>query len=186
MTHRFASEKRSRAELFQAGCPVASLFAGVAFCVWMLVCSWPLSARPVSPPVSSAGAWPTLRLDGQGGAELPPNLFTNLHDATIEAWVKWAHFNDWQRFFSYGTLGRDAYIGVDRGPSDLQFVVRDVARSFQPINVGGVVVEGEWCHIAAVSGPGGMRLYVNGNEVASSKVTNTLAALPLGRGLQRM
>jgi hypothetical protein len=79
--------------------------------------------------------------------ELPLSLFTTLHDAMTEAWVKWADFGRWQRFFSYGTLGRDAYIGVERGLSDLQFVVRDAAMSFQPINVNGLLVEGEFCQM---------------------------------------
>ena len=181
--HRSALEKRRCAKLFRTGSvSVASGFAALVCCLWML--AWPgtLSSQRVLPSASSAAAWPTLRLDGRSGMELPSDLFTNLHDATVEAWVQWAHFSSWQRFFSYGTIGRDAYIGVERSSRDLQFVVRNMAQSYQPIDVGGVLVEGEWCHIAAVSGPGGMRLYVNGNEVASSDVTNTLAALPPGSG----
>jgi len=140
-----------------------------------LLVSGRISAQ--SPP-----PWPTLRLDGGGGVELPTALFTNLHESTVEAWVKWTHFTGWQRFFSYGTLGRDAYVGIDRGSGELQFVMRNDAMEFRPLNVGGLLLEREWTHLAAVSGPGGMRLYVNGDEVASSEVTNTLAALPLGRG----
>jgi len=131
---------------------------------------------------NDAAAWPVFQMDGTGGLELPPELLTNLHDATIEAWVKWDNLTGWQRFFSYGTLGKDAYIGVNRGSADLQFVVRDRNAGFSPLNVDGLLSENEWCHIAAVSGPSGMRLYFNGEQVGASEVTNTLAALPPGRG----
>src|SRR5262245_36077686 len=97
----------------------------------------------------TAAEWPVLQLDGGGHIELPPSVLTNLHNATIETWVKWDNLTGWQRFFSYGTLGKDAYIGVNRGSGDLQFVVRDRFAGFSPLNVGGLLGENEWCHVAA-------------------------------------
>ena len=46
-----------------------------------------------------------LEVDGTGGyVELPPNIFNDLTEATVEMWVKWRSFptNDPSRVFSYG------------------------------------------------------------------------------------
>ena len=46
-----------------------------------------------------------LDLDGTGDwVELPPAGFTNLHQATIEVWVKWRAFNTLARVFDFGVL----------------------------------------------------------------------------------
>ncbi|HKX63627.1 MAG TPA: LamG-like jellyroll fold domain-containing protein, partial [Verrucomicrobiae bacterium] len=158
----------------------AIIIASFVIPALLLAPSPALHAQPAAVP--STVPWPVLSLDGGGGIELPAAMFTNLQSATVEAWVKWADFTGWQRFFSYGTLGRDAYIGCGHDSSDLQFVVRDAARTYQPLNVSGLLVAGEWCHVAAVADPGGMRLYFNGEEVATNQVMNTFAALPPGRG----
>src|SRR5215471_15408365 len=46
-----------------------------------------------------------LELDGTGGyVELPPNIFNDLEEATVEAWVRWDEFSGggYKRAFSYG------------------------------------------------------------------------------------
>ncbi|MCX6864026.1 MAG: LamG domain-containing protein, partial [Verrucomicrobia bacterium] len=49
-----------------------------------------------------------LDLDGNDSyAELPPNIFTNLQNATIEARVRWFSFRDCLRVFDFGAAGSD-------------------------------------------------------------------------------
>ncbi|HUR59741.1 MAG TPA: response regulator, partial [Opitutaceae bacterium] len=122
------------------------------------------------------------RLDGASGLELPGAAFAKLEDATVEAWVKWAHFRDSQRFFNYGPVSHDTFVGVDHVSGDLQFAMRSAGNDYHPLNVGGVLLADEWSHVAAVSGPGGMRLYFNGSEVAANTITNAFAGLAGGRG----
>ena len=44
-----------------------------------------------------------LELDGNGSyVELPPNMFTNLTEATVEAWAKWDSFRSYSRIFDFG------------------------------------------------------------------------------------
>src|SRR6058998_1311768 len=46
-----------------------------------------------------------LDLDGNTSyVELPPNIFNDVAEATVEGWVKWRSFptDRWSRFFSYG------------------------------------------------------------------------------------
>ncbi len=124
---------------------------------------------------------PALQLDGMGAIALPPEIFTGMSEATVEAWVCWDHFDSWQRFFSYGKTGQDAYIGCSRGAPVLQSVVRDERGSFQPVEGQTFLTPGTWFHVAAVSSPLGARLYVNGTLVAAdSKANQTLGGIPPG------
>ena len=44
-----------------------------------------------------------LKLDGQGSyVELPPDIFHDLTQATVEAWVKWKEFAWYSRVFEFG------------------------------------------------------------------------------------
>lgn len=63
--------------------PVAAFFL-------LLVFIWPsLALRSAQPTAPNR----TLELDAFGAyAELPPNIFNNLTEATIEAWVRWDDF----------------------------------------------------------------------------------------------
>lgn len=47
-----------------------------------------------------------LDLDGRDDhVRLPAFAFTNLHQATIEAWVKWRSFNGFGRIIDFGERG---------------------------------------------------------------------------------
>src|SRR5690349_3263240 len=45
-----------------------------------------------------------LELDGNGSyVLLPPNIFTNLTQATVEVWAKWSEFRGYSRVFEFGS-----------------------------------------------------------------------------------
>jgi len=59
---------------------------GLWFVVAGLCLAWPEISSAQGQPAVTA---PVLDLDGKSGyVELPPNSFTNLNEATVEAWVK--------------------------------------------------------------------------------------------------
>ncbi len=136
-----------------------------------------------------------LQLDGEGSyVQLPPNLFTNLNEATVEAWVKWETFANYSRVFEFGAPWQSIDVFNVRHQPDLRFNVWPHYAKTSPalqykIEVPGILRSNEWIHIAAVSGPGGMLLYVNGRLVGSHTNETSFAALGatptnyLGRGL---
>ena len=68
-----------------------------------------------------------LELDGTGGyVELPPNIFNDLDEATVEAWVRWDDFSgSGKRLFNYGDALRDMSLFSGYDSTALQFVVAD-------------------------------------------------------------
>src|SRR5262249_24409856 len=57
-------------------------------------------ASKLTPP---AVANHVLDLDGDGSyVELPPNIFANLTQATVEVWAKWDAFQNHSRVFEFG------------------------------------------------------------------------------------
>jgi ligand-binding sensor domain-containing protein len=141
--------------------------------------------------VTSLEAQPTstnhvLELDGTGGyVELPPNIFNDLTQATVEAWVRWDDFGDsLKRVFNYGDALHDMSIttlpsGTDFG--ELGFAVCDgPRRDVNWIQVPNILRVETWCHVAAVSGPGGMKLYLNGALAGTNAYTGSFAGLKNG------
>jgi hypothetical protein len=120
-----------------------------------------------------------LDLDGTGDwVELPPAGFTNLHQATIEVWVKWRAFNTLARVFDFGVPQREMYVGTTvPGTTGLKFMVVDAAGSRRREEVYGGFRRSEWAHVAVVTGPGGVRLYLNGMLVATNEFTSSLSSL---------
>ena len=123
---------------------------------------------------------PVLVLDGASFIELPREAFAGLEESTVEAWVRWDHLDTGQRFFSMGSMDRDAYLGCRSAP-DLEFTVRDAARDYRPLLGEGLLRPDRWFHVAGVSGPQGARLYLDGVEVAANaEVRNALGGIPEG------
>ena len=103
-----------------------------------------------------------LELDG-GYVELPPDIFNDLDEATIEAWVRWDDFQgQFKRVFTYGDARQDLSIGTLPDSTTLWFVMCDAQRQLHDVTVPGFSKARQWCHVAAVSGSGGMRLYADG------------------------
>jgi signal transduction histidine kinase/CheY-like chemotaxis protein/ligand-binding sensor domain-containing protein len=120
-----------------------------------------------------------LDLDGKDSyVELPPGIFTNLTQGTVEAWVKWRSSTSFQRFFSFGEDLNDMGVGYLSGAhSVMECFVSSGGRVDGQILVTGAGALREWCHVAAVSGPDGMKLYLDGVLIGTSPSTNSFAAI---------
>ncbi|HEX5222447.1 MAG TPA: LamG-like jellyroll fold domain-containing protein [Verrucomicrobiae bacterium] len=147
--------------------------------------------------VSSPAQNRVLELDGDGSyVELPTNIFQNLTEATVEAWAKWDRFNAYSRVFEFGASFQSMSVFNHANSGDLRFnlypqFARNTPALMYTARTNGVLRTNEWVHIAAVSGPGGMLLYVNGvlavrhtNEACLASIKAEQLNL-LGRGLAR-
>jgi len=120
-----------------------------------------------------------LDLDGSSAwLELPPHILDDLNSATVEAWVRLMNppERQWARFFAYGVFQHDAGIQVQPTGSISPFMV-NASQGSTPNQFGSpqLVEWGTWFHVAFVSGPGGMKLYFNGNLVVSGDYTGSFA-----------
>ena len=125
--------------------------------------------------VGSAQVMPgrqALALDGESSfVELPREVFSGLREATVEGWIKWERLDSFSRFFDYGAPFRSVAVLHHETSPDLMFHVWPSQRRASGIQVSGILRSNEWCHIAAVSGPRGMRLYFNGIAVGDHSST---------------
>jgi signal transduction histidine kinase/ligand-binding sensor domain-containing protein/CheY-like chemotaxis protein/protocatechuate 3,4-dioxygenase beta subunit len=126
-----------------------------------------------------------LELDG-GYVELPPNIFNDLEEATVEAWVRWDDFSgSFKRILNYGDAFRDLSVGSLSGSPSLWFVILDGqqldARGMHEVVVPDLLRTNEWCHVAAVSGKGGMKLYFDGILVGATDFTGSFSGLGNGK-----
>ncbi|MBT3342114.1 MAG: response regulator [Gemmatimonadetes bacterium] len=124
-----------------------------------------------------------LRLQERGDyVELPADLFLDAEAATVEAWVKWEDFSYYSQWFAFGSGSQLQAMGLNheawnRTP---QFFIYDRERALHLVKVAANLPLGEWLHMAAVSGPGGMRLYLNGVAVAANDYPGSFAAIGNG------
>src|SRR5436190_9375056 len=148
----------------------------LAGALWILLCLlWPacLSAQSLTPP------GPVLKLQEQGRyLELPPDVFNDFTESTIEAWVK---FNTaggrCHRLFSYGTNNRDINILTETGKRNLWLVIVGPGGALQIANGRDAVRAGEWMHLAGVTGSDGMKLYINGVLAATNPYQKSFSSL---------
>jgi PAS domain S-box-containing protein len=137
----------------------------------------------LAPALGQGPATPNhvLDLDGTNSyVELPPNIFTNLTEATVEGWVKWERFRQHARFFDFGRQGGLMGVYTDAGGTRLIFELsRNNNNPLIQVMVRGLCTN-QWFHIAAVSGPGGMKLYVNGALVGSATHTGSFSWIGSG------
>ena len=120
-----------------------------------------------------------LSLDGKSGyVTLPEGMFGNLHESTIEAWVRFATLaGRQQRIFNYGKRGQDLYVEKFDGAPDLSFgcfeVLRNGGQQWHHIDAPGVVTVNEWCHVAVTIGSVESRLYVNGTLATAKPLSKS-------------
>ena len=139
-------------------------------------------------PEVQAGKEPVLALDGKTGyVEFPPHVFDALTEATVEAWVKWERLDGQSiyRIFNYGAALHDLSLATTE-INRLWFIILDGEVTFEEALNGRSLISkvplqtGEWYHVAGVMGRGGMRLYLDGNLVASNPATSSFASLKRG------
>ncbi len=126
-----------------------------------------------------------LKLDGkEAHVALPPHLAEGLTQATVEAWARWDAFANYSRVFEFGAPWQSMSIFNQGTNNDLRFNLYPQYAKLNPkllqyVRVEGVLRSNEWIHLAAVSGPGGMELYVNGRLAGQHTNTASFADLPL-------
>ena len=119
-----------------------------------------------------------LALKGDGGhVELPSGIFDDLQAATIEGWVKWDGLATFSRFFDFGAEWRSINLTHAGTSPDINFSVINGPESRETIEFPGLLRTNQWCHIAAICGPSGMKLYFDGELVGTNATTNTFANL---------
>jgi signal transduction histidine kinase/ligand-binding sensor domain-containing protein/DNA-binding response OmpR family regulator len=118
--------------------------------------------------MSSATTKAVLQLDGQSYLQLPPNIVSGLTEATVEGWVKWdplAAMADWFDFGGRGDIWLQS--GGDAATlADIWGRIKSTGKD-RTIGVPDILRSGEWYHLAFVTGPGGVKLYVNGILMAT-------------------
>ena len=141
-----------------------------------------LLARVSPLPAQPAATNHVVELDGAGGyVELPPNLFNDLTQATVEAWVRWDDFSGtYKRVFNYGDALQDFAIASLPNVPSLWFVIGDAQQRLHEIIVPNLLRTQQWCHVAAVSGKGGMKLYLDGALAGANDYTGSFAGLKNG------
>ncbi|HEV2210693.1 MAG TPA: response regulator [Verrucomicrobiae bacterium] len=146
--------------------------------------SFAQSPNLIPPPATNY----VLELNG-GYVELPPNIFNDLTQATVEAWVRWDDLSGtYKRVFDYGDARQDMSITSGAAPSDsaqLGFAASDGAQTNDLTGVKWIFVPNilkthTWCHVAAVSGPGGMKFYLDGALVGTNAYTGSFASIKSG------
>ncbi len=156
----------------------------------ILIAGWLCAANALAqnqavPQPSTLNSQPSspnrvLELDGNDSyVELPPNIFTNLTEATVEGWVKWESLSDYgphedSHFFEFGKMPSLGLVTV-KAPTGLSFSF-SASDSEKNAEVNGVPRINQWHHIAAVSGPGGMKLFLDGVLVGTNAFTGSFAA----------
>jgi PAS domain S-box-containing protein len=165
---------------------------------WSVLAPAILGAQAVQPTAaepSPAGTNRVLELDGTNSwVELPPNIFTNLTEATVEVWVKWDRFQRYSRVFEFGAVYQSMSVFNHFATPDLRFnMYPEYAPPGSPgqhiLRVNDLLRPNEWIHLAALSGPGGMKLFANGVLVGEHTNQASFADIKvaqtnlLGRGL---
>jgi Concanavalin A-like lectin/glucanases superfamily len=123
-----------------------------------------------------------LELDGTNSfVELPPNIFTNLTEATVEGWVKWRDFRNMSRFFDFGDVWHSLNVQNRLRDGMLYFEVVPDTDEVHSLSVAGILHSNEWVHVAAVSGKPGMQLYLNGVLLATNHYGGSFNAINSGK-----
>src|SRR3974390_2094875 len=131
------------------------------FGILLLLPLGPPHAQPASPTNH------VLDLDGKGSyVRLPDDIFHNLTEGTVEAWVNWDNITPIQRFFNVGDLGNDIGAGIDSG--GLTCFVNVPGKQFRALELSVNLQARQWYHVAVSTGPGGMKLFLNGLLIATN------------------
>lgn len=119
-----------------------------------------------------------LKLDLEGGfVELPSDIFKDLDEATVECWVNWADYGYFCEVFGFGVADQMFGLNYSGHTQDLQFFIYDRTTALHLVSVPNILRWDEWSHVAAVSGPSGMKLYFNGVLVGENPYTGSFSAI---------
>lgn len=108
-----------------------------------------------------------IELDGKNGFVQLPATSVNHKEITIAMWVYWKSSSVWQRIFDFGNGETENMFLTPRSDSgQMRFAIKN-GGSEQLLN-GPVLPIRKWTHLAVTLGTSGVRIYVNGEQVAES------------------
>ncbi len=111
--------------------------------------------------VTSAATNRVLSLPSPGSfVELPGEMFGDLEAGTVEAWVNWQSFRNSSHVFEFG-YDHGMLVGHRGATGDLLFTIRHEGGEGEVIDASRVQ-ERQWHHLAAVAGPAGLKLFLDG------------------------
>jgi signal transduction histidine kinase/CheY-like chemotaxis protein/ligand-binding sensor domain-containing protein len=96
--------------------------------------------------------------------------------------VKWRRYRDSARVFDFGSYRRELYVGASKFTSDsptasLKFLAVESPENRLRTEATDAFRLNEWTHVAAVTGPGGVRIYRNGVLVATHAFTGSFSSV---------
>ncbi len=96
---------------------------------------------------------------------------------TVATWVYWYGGARWQRLFDFGNdTGRNFFMAMDRGKGMMRVALQN-GRGEQAMDDARSLVRKQWTHVAVVSQPGALRLYVNGKLAEEKEGDITLKSI---------
>ncbi len=115
---------------------------------------------------------PAVELDGEGDyVLLPSGAFSDLETVTVEGWVKWSKFQYMSRFFALNL--KDQKINLhNRDTNPFLWTSQYKAGRRTYIRVPDILPQNEWNHLALVSQPGMLKVYLNGTMVFDRYITD--------------
>ena len=151
--------------------PVASVYS-LLLAALLLIISFNALALPQNR---------VLSLDGQGDyVQLPADMFNTLDEATVEAWVRWRDFQYFSQPLGFGKDGHTLAVNNDLTTNTLQFFIYDAHVKLHLIQQPDFLRLNRWYHIACTTGPGGMKLYVDGQLVGEDEFTGSFSSIGSG------
>ena len=123
-----------------------------------------------------------LQLNGGDDCfKLPSDIFNEFDDATVEVWVKRKRQQCGGRNSEIFNFGAQERMAILSSPPKLRFLIAvDKGKHEHRIEVKGILRLNQWCHITAVSGKDGMKLYLNGLMVGANPYIGSFSALNNG------
>ena len=108
-----------------------------------------------------------LALNGTTGFVQLPATVANHQEITIATWVYWNGGGNWQRIFDFGNdESQYMFLSPKSGSNTLRFAIKNGGA--EQLIEAPVLPTGVWSHVAVTLGTNGVRLYVNGQQVAQS------------------
>lgn len=136
---------------------------------------------PSSPGQTELATNRVLDLDGNSAVELPSDIYNDLTEATVEFWVRAELPNQFGFAFTYGEEANDLIVAVPWFRGNIWFALATPTDGLQIVELRNVVRNQQWHHLAAVTGPEGMKLYLNGSLAGARDYGGSFNALGTGR-----
>lgn len=98
--------------------------------------------------------------------KLPPAVSSS-RQMTVTTWVRWSGGDIWQRIFDFGNDTNQYFLLTPSNGDDMRFIIKNGGGE-QVLPTGKKLPTAKWCHVAVAIGDDGIRIYLDGEEVAAS------------------